>query len=271
MKARYLPPLLTGLMLLLVWLGLALLWERGLRARGLEGEQAEAIRRVSLPTPLEIGRAMVEERATLGSATLVTLETAALGFLAAAFGGYAIALLLSSREWVHRSLYPWILIIQMTPIVILAPIIVLWIKHEASALVAVTFLIGFFPVVASATAGLRQVDRGLLDLFRTYDAGRRQELLRLRIPGSIPATLTGLRIAATLSPIGAITADLFIGGAGGRHGLGYLVYVFKSQVRTPELFATALAACLLGFVFVGGVGLAQDTLLRRWASSPARN
>jgi NitT/TauT family transport system permease protein len=169
------------------------------------------------------------------------------------------------------SLYPYILVLQMTPVIILAPIFVLWLGQGLPAIVAVTFMICFFPVVANTTMGFISVDRNLRELFALCGARRWQEVAYLQVPGAMPYFLTGMKIAATLAPIGAITGDFLAGSQqNGVAGIGFMTIVYFSQLKIPELFATGLAACLLGFCFVGGVSLLNWLVLRRWHESATR-
>ncbi|HVW20810.1 MAG TPA: ABC transporter permease [Opitutaceae bacterium] len=221
-----------------------------------------------LPSPGEIARAAWRERATLADSVLITGQGAVLGFLAATLGGFLLALILGLAAPLRWALYPYVLILQMTPVIILAPIFVLWLGQGTPSIVAITFMICFFPVVANTTLGFASVDANLRELFAMSGASRGQELLHLRIPAALPYFLTGTKIAGTLAPIGAITGDFLAGtAANGRSGLGFMTITYFSQLKIPELFAAGGVACLLGFLFVGGVNLLYWGLLRRWHES----
>jgi NitT/TauT family transport system permease protein len=136
------------------------------------------------------------------------------------------------------------------------------------SVVIITFLICFFPMVVNTTQGLVSTDANLVDFFRMCNATRRQEILWLRVPAALPYFFTGLRIAATLAPIGAIVGDLYAGNAaGGQGGLGFLTIVYSSQFQMAALFSTALVSCALGFVFVGVVISLSWWSLHRWHDS----
>ncbi|HUL53163.1 MAG TPA: ABC transporter permease [Opitutaceae bacterium] len=225
-----------------------------------------------LPTPEEILAAAWREHGTLLRAAGGTAVGALGGFVAATLVGLFIALALGGARWLHTGLYPWLLVLQMTPVIVLAPIIVLWAGPGLPGIVTVTFLISFFPIVVNTTQGLLSTDAYLVDLFRTYDATRLQELWRLRLPSAMPYFLAGLRIAATLAPIGAIFGEYLVGNAaGGTGGLGFLVYVYNTQIKIPALFATALISCLLGFIFVAAVAGLNWAVLHRWHDSFERH
>jgi NitT/TauT family transport system permease protein len=194
----------------------------------------------------------------------------------AALGGFGLAatvsalaaLLLASSRLVRITLYPWLMALQMVPIIIIAPILILWVGPGAPSVIIVTFLITFFPLVVNTTQGLLSVDRGHLDLFRMGRAARWQELLLLRAPAALPYFFAGLRIAAILAPIGALTADYLVGtSSGGRSGLGITALLFSARNEIPALYATALVGCLLGFALVAAVSSLSWLVLRSWHDS----
>jgi NitT/TauT family transport system permease protein len=253
---KWLWPALGGAAGLLVWYGVR-------RATGLQSWV--------LPAPGEILAAAWQERARLLPAAGNTALGALLGFGAAALAGFGVALALGWARWLHASLYPWLLLLQMTPVIVLAPIIVLWAGPGLPGIVTVTFLISFFPIIVNTTQGLLSADRTMVDLFHMWNASRAQELWRLRVPAAMPYYLAGLRIAATLAPIGAIFGEYLVGNAaGGTGGLGFLVYSYNTQIKIPALFATALTSCLLGFVFVAAVEALNWLALHHWHDSCER-
>jgi NitT/TauT family transport system permease protein len=221
-----------------------------------------------LPAPDEILRAAWHERRTLVASALLTGRGALLGFLAAVSIGFLISIVMALSVRLKQSFYPYILVLQMTPVIILAPIFALWLGQGLASIVAITFMICFFPVVANTTMGFLSTDRNLRELFVMCKATRLQEILHLRIPAAMPYFLTGMKIAGTLAPIGAITGDFLAGSAeSGIGGLGFMTIVYFSQLKIPEMFATGLVACLLGFTFVGGVSLLHWLVLSRWHES----
>jgi NitT/TauT family transport system permease protein len=225
-----------------------------------------------LPTPGEILEAAWRERSRLVHAAGSTTVGALAGFLLAAGTSFGLALLLGLSRTLRAGLYPWLLVLQMTPVIVLTPIIVLWAGPGFPGIITITWLISFFPVVANTTQGLVSADLNHVALFRMANATRWQEMLHLRVPGAMPYYLTGLRIAATLAPIGAIFGEYMVGNtSGGSGGLGYLVYSYNSQIKIPALFATALASCLLGFVFVAAVALLNRAVLHKWHDSLERD
>lgn len=250
---RWLLPVFTGFLFLVVW---ALV------------KHAFDQPDYKLPTPWRIAEAGWEERALLGPAMLTTMAGAVLGFVSAALAGAVIAIILASSKWIRTAFYPHVLIVQMIPVIVLAPLFFMWFGSGILSVAFVTFLISFFPVVANATQGLVSTDRNLVDLFKMSGASLRQEFFLLRIPYALPYYLTGLRIAASLAMIGAITGELFLGSsAGGSGGLGFLVRVYFGQVLTPAVLAAGFLACVCGFLFVGSVQILNWLLLRKWHES----
>jgi NitT/TauT family transport system permease protein len=210
------------------------------------------------PAPHEILAAAWDERAVLWSAALVTVRGALLGFTSAVTVGFLMAMALGFSPRIKASFYPLILVLQM----------MLWLGQGLPSIVAITFVIGFFPVVANTTMGFISVDRNLRELFVMCSATRAQEVRYLRIPGAMPYFLTGMKIAGTLAPIGAIVGDFLAGSAqGGVGGIGYMTISYFSQLKTPALFATGLVACVMGFLFVGGVNWLHWRLLHSWHDS----
>ena len=262
-------PLVSGILIFLLWYGIGhYMVVDQMATDGFSRTEAENVRKIMLPYPHEILEALGEEGDALLSATRSTFTAATIGFFFSVTVGYLIAMLLASSILIKQAMYPWVLVLQMTPVVILAPIFVIWLGQGLPSITAVTFMIGFFPVVANTTMGLVSTDKQLIDLFRVCNASKAEEILLLRVPYSMPYFLTGLKIAGTLAPIGAIAGDIFVGSSSsGAAGLGFMTIVFNSQLKIPALFATALVACVLGFVFVGCVNLLHWWALHNWHDS----
>jgi NitT/TauT family transport system permease protein len=252
--ATILLPLVTGVGVILAWYAVVM---------GLTSEQ-----RFLLPTPGAVARAFVDEGPTLWNAALNTGTGALLGFASAVALSFTVALLLSLSPLVRASLYPYLMILQMTPIIVIAPILILWVGPGLKSVTIITFLICFFPMVVNTTQGLISTDRNLVDYFRMCKASKGQEVFLLRVPGALPYFFTGLRIAGTLAPIGAIVGDFYAGNsAGGQGGLGFLAIIYSSRFQMGALFATAAVSCLLGFVFVAGVVSLSWFSLHKWHDS----
>jgi NitT/TauT family transport system permease protein len=227
--------------------------------------------RFMLPKPHEVVIAACTHRDQLLPATLSTLRGTLAGFLAAVLVSVPLAVLLSLAKVVRASLLPYLMMLQMTPIIVIAPILLIWIGSGVASVTVITFLISFFPLVVNTTQGLVSTDRNLLELFRMTRASRWQEMIHLRLPAALPYFFTGLRISAVLAPIGAVTGDFFAGNAaGGVGGLGFMTVIYSANLDTPALFATAGICCLLGFALAGAVSLLSWLCLRRWHDSYAQ-
>ena len=253
----WLLPVATGLLFVALWYGI---------------KGAFRVSDWLLPTPLDILAAAGTEGPRLLRAAGTTALGALGGFTLAATLGFALSLVIGSAPALRASLYPWLLVLQMTPVIVLTPIIVLWAGPGMPGIITITWLISFFPIVANTTQGLVSADQNHVALFRMGNATRWQELWLLRVPSALPFYLAGLRIAATLAPIGAIFGEYMVGNSsGGSGGLGFLVYSYNTQIKIPALFATALTSCLLGFVFVAAVALLNRALLHKWHDSFERD
>lgn len=227
--------------------------------------------RFLLPTPHAVVAAFRDNLGVLARATLNTAEGALLGFALSAAVGFALALGLSLSSPMRVSLYPYLMILQMMPVIVFGPVLVLWVGPGLKSVTIITFLICFFPLVVNTTQGLISTDRNLVDLFRMYRAAKWQEIFLLRVPAAMPYFFTGLRIAAVLAPIGALVGDYTAGSsAGNGGGLGFQTIVYSSQAEYPALFATAAVTCVLGFVFVAVVLVLSRLVLHKWHDSFAR-
>jgi NitT/TauT family transport system permease protein len=247
-------PFLTGVGMILAWYGVCL--------------SLSADQRFLLPTPHEVARAFVDKGPALWGAALNTGGGALIGFALAVALSFLLALFLSLSPLVRASFYPYLMILQMTPIIVIAPILILWVGPGLKSVVIITFLICFFPMVVNTTQGLISTDSNLVAFFRMCKATKWQEILLLRVPAALPYFFTGLRIAATLAPIGAIVGDYIAGNsAGGQGGLGFLTIIYSSQFQMGALFATAAVGCLLGFIFVAGVIALSWLALHKWHDS----
>jgi NitT/TauT family transport system permease protein len=197
---------------------------------------------------------------------LVTLTTTCEGFLLAAVGGVALAVLFNQSRFVEYSLYPYAVILQVTPIVAVAPLLLIYLPQQAAVL-ACAWIVAFFPVLANTTLGLHSVDRNLTDLFSLYGASRRQVLRRLKLPSALPYILGGLRIAGGLSLIGAVVAEIAAGSAGAGSGLAYRIAESGYRLDIPRMFAALLLLSLAGIAIFYLLSLVNYLALRHWHES----
>jgi NitT/TauT family transport system permease protein len=220
-----------------------------------------------VPSPVVILRTLVADRALLFDSLRVTLSVALTALGISVVLGAAVALLFVRSRWVEMSLFPYAVVLQVTPIVAIAPLIIIWVKDTRIALVLCAVVVAIFPIISNTTLGLRSVDPGLLNLFRLCRATRSQILLRLRIPSALPYFFGGLRIASGLALIGAVVAE-FVAGTGGQGaGLAYQILLSGIQLNIPRLFAALLLITLSGVALFGLTVWISHVALARWHES----
>jgi NitT/TauT family transport system permease protein len=219
-----------------------------------------------LPSPSLILRTLVSDWDLLFRSLVVTLATTFEGFLLAAFGGVGLAVLFNQSRLVEYSLYPYAVILQVTPIIAVAPLLLIYLPQPLAVL-ACAWIVAFFPVLANTTLGLNSVDRNLADLFALYGASRGQVLWNLKLPAALPYILGGLRIAGGLSLIGAVVAEIAAGSAGAGSGLAYRIAESGYRLNIPRMFAALLLLSLAGIVIFYLLSLINYLALRRWHES----
>jgi NitT/TauT family transport system permease protein len=219
-----------------------------------------------LPGPRLVFATLVADWEVLWSSLLVTLTITLKGFLLAAIGGVGLAVLFNQSRLIEYSLYPYAVILQVTPIVAIAPLLLIYLPQQAAVL-ACAWIVAFFPVLANTTLGLNSVDHNLADLFRLYGASRRQVLWRLKLPAALPHILGGLKIAGGLSLIGAVVAEIAAGSAGAGSGLAYRIAESGYRLNIPRMFAALLLLSVAGIVIYFALSLVSHLLLRRWHES----
>jgi NitT/TauT family transport system permease protein len=219
-----------------------------------------------LPAPLAVFQTLVSDWPVLSQSLLTTLSTTLQGFLAAAVGGIALALLFNQSKWLEYSLFPYAVILQVTPVIAIAPLLLIYLPQQ-TAVIACAWIVGFFPVLSNTTLGLNSVDRNLAGLFRLYGASRLQTLRYLKLPSALPFILGGLRIAGGLSLIGAVVAEIAAGTAGAGSGLAYRIAESGYRLNIPRMFAALLLLSAAGIVIYGLLALISHLVLRRWHES----
>jgi NitT/TauT family transport system permease protein len=240
---RILAPLLVGMVVITGWQ--AIVW-------------LEQIPPYVLPGPLLVGATLWHDGPSLLASLMVTLRITVAALAAAVIFGGAIAVLFAQSRLLEISLFPYAVVLQVTPIVAIAPLIIIWLKDDIFlSLLVCAWIVAFFPVVANTTLGLRSADRNLVDLFRLYRASRWQMLRHLQIPSALPFFLSGVRISGGLALIGAVVAE-FVAGTGGSN-TGLASRILEAGYRLE--FARQFAALLL----LAGTGVAIFAILS-WAS-----
>jgi NitT/TauT family transport system permease protein len=219
-----------------------------------------------LPGPLAVFQTLVSDWPVLSQSLGVTLLTTLEGFLAAAAGGVALALLFNQSKWLEYSLFPYAVILQVTPVIAIAPLLLIYLQQQTAVIVC-AWIVAFFPVLSNTTLGLNSVDRNLAGLFQLYGASRLQTLRYLKLPAALPFILGGLRIAGGLSLIGAVVAEIAAGTAGAGSGLAFRIAESGYRLNIPRMFAALLLLSLAGIVIYGLLALISHLVLRRWHES----
>jgi ABC-type nitrate/sulfonate/bicarbonate transport system permease component len=249
--ARVGPPLVFAFAVLVVW-------QLAVTLSGVSPE--------TLPKPSRIAAALYDDRSLLADNAWVTLSEILLGYAAAVVIGVGLALLVSSSRTIERALYPWLVVSQMIPVLAIAPILVLWTGLDIRPKLIVIALVSFFPIAVNTIDGLKATDPELLDLLRTLGAGRWRRFRLARLPGALPYTFSGLRIAAALAVIGAVFAE-WVGASSTLGGLGSLILTFNNQTATTEMFATITVLAAIGVALFFAVGLLERIAMPWWRDS----
>jgi NitT/TauT family transport system permease protein len=250
--ARLCAPIAVGLVFLAAWEGVVRL---------------EGIPPYILPAPSAVAQSLWVDGPSLLGSLLVTLRVTLAALAAAAFFGGAIALLFSRSRILELSLFPYAVILQVTPIVAIAPLIIIWVRQPFLALLVCAWIVAFFPIVSNTTVGLNSADRNLLALFRLYGASPGQTLLYLKLPTALPYFLAGLRISGGLALIGAVVAEFVAGTGGAETGLAFRILEAGYRLAIPRLFAALFLLSLTGIVIYLLLDLLSRRLLRHWHES----
>jgi NitT/TauT family transport system permease protein len=249
-----------GLPVLALTLGV-LLWDMAVRLNNIPP--------YILPAPGLVAATLAADWPILSASLWVTLATTFEGLALAVIGGVGLAVLFNQSRLLEYSLYPYAVVLQVTPIVAVAPLLLIYLPQQAAVL-ACAWIVAFFPMLANTTLGLNSVDRNLADLFRLYGASRRQILWRLKLPAALPTMLGGLRIAGGLSLIGAVVAEIAAGSAGAGSGLAFRIAESGYRLNIPRMFAALLLLSVAGVAIFFALSLLSHLLLRRWHESALR-
>jgi len=220
-----------------------------------------------VPGPLLVLRTVVTDWGTLYPSLLVTLAITGAALLMATVAGVLIAILFVQSRWVEMSFFPYAVVLQVTPVVAIAPLIIIWVKNIPMALLICAWIVAFFPIVSNTALGLNSTDHNLLDLFQLYGATRGQTLWYLRLPGAMPYFLGGLRISGGLALIGAVVAEFVAGTGGSQSGLAYRILESGYTLQIPRMFAALFMITGSGILIFLALTALSSVLLRRWHES----
>ena len=229
--AKFAMPIAVGVALLVLWQVLV---------------TAYNVPKYIVPSPLLIAQTLVADWELLSGSLLITLKITFLAFFFAVLIGTTVAFLFVQSRLIEMSFFPYAVLLQVTPIVAIAPLIIIWVKNSTAALVVCATIVALFPIISNTTLGLRSVNPGLLNLFRMNKASRFQELVRLRIPSAAPYFFGGLRISSGLALIGAVVAEFVAGTGGTAAGLAYQILQAGFSINIPRLFAALFLITLTG-------------------------
>jgi NitT/TauT family transport system permease protein len=253
--ARVLAPAVIGTVTLV-------LWEVLVRANG--------VPTYILPGPILIAQTLVQNWGTLQVSLWITLQTTFLALMVAVVLGVALSVLFTQSKWIELSFFPYAVILQVTPIVSIAPLIIIWVDDTRVALLICAWIVAFFPILSNTTLGLNSADHNLVNLFQLYGASRLQTLRYLRLPAAMPYFLGGLRISGGLALIGAVVAEFVAGTGGQASGLAYRILESGYQLQIPKMFAALFLISLSGICIFLVLTAVSHLALRKWHESALR-
>ncbi len=220
-----------------------------------------------VPSPVRVAQVLVSDAGLLFGALFVTLKITLFAFACATVLGVLVAFAFVQSRVIETALFPYAVLLQVTPIVAIAPLIIIWVKDPTASLVICATLVALFPIIANTTLGLRSVNAGLLSFFKLQRATRWQTLVRLRIPSALPYFFGGLRISSGLALIGAVVAEFVAGTGGTGTGLAYQILQAGYQLNIPRMFAALLLITVTGVVLFALMALLSQWALGGWHES----
>ncbi len=251
-QARYAAPLAVGILMLIGWEAVV---------------RINAIPPYILPGPLLVAETLWRDGPSLLGSLWVTFQITLAALIAAVVLGGAIAILFAQSRLLELSFFPYAVILQVTPVVSIAPLIIIWVNDTYLSLLICAWIVAFFPVVANTTLGLNSADRNLVALFRLYGASGWQVLRHLRLPSALPYFLAGVRISGGLALIGAVVAEFVAGTGGTESGLASRILEAGNRLEMPRLFAALLLLSLTGILIFGALSWLSHALLAHWHES----
>ena len=220
-----------------------------------------------VPSPARVAEVMVTDAGLLFGALYVTLKITLFAFFCATVMGVLIAFAFVQSRVIETALFPYAVLLQVTPIVAIAPLIIIWVKSPTASLVVCATLVALFPIIANTTLGLRSVNPGLMSYFKLNRATRLQTLVRLRIPSALPYFFGGLRISSGLALIGAVVAEFVAGTGGTGTGLAYQILQAGYQLNIPRMFAALVLITLTGVLLFALMAVLSKWALGAWHES----
>ena len=223
--------------------------------------------RYIMPAPGDVAGALVKDWGTLSLSLLVTVRITFMALLLALIGGVGLAIILVQSKWIELAIFPFAVILQVTPMIAIAPLLIIYMPDTQSALLTCAFVVAFFPILSNMVAGLKSVDHNLLNLFELYGANRWQTLIYLKLPSSLPYFAAGLRIGGGLSLIAAVVAEFAAVSAGKGSGLAFRLLESGYRLNYPRLYAALVLLMLTGVAIFAITSFISWLLLHRWHES----
>lgn len=245
-------PIVVGILMLSAWEGVVR-WKN--------------IPEYLFPGPVVIFKTLIADWKSLSGALWITLRITFAALIAAVSVGAALAILFTQSKWLERSLFPYAVILQVTPVVAIAPLIIILVGDVNLSLLICAWLVAFFPILSNTILGLNSADHNLVALFQLYGANRWQTMRYLRLPASLPYFLGGLKISGGLALIGAVVAEFVAGSGGNASGLAYRILESGYQLKIPRMFAALLLISLSGIAIFLATSWLSHRLLHRWHES----
>jgi NitT/TauT family transport system permease protein len=226
--------------------------------------------RYIMPSPGDVAGALVTDWGTLAPSLLVTLKITFLALLIALVGGVSLAIVLVQSKWIELAIFPFAVILQVTPMIAIAPLLIIYIRDPQTVLLTCAFIVAFFPILSNMVAGLKSVDHNLLNLFELYGANRWQTLIYLKLPASLPYFAAGLRIGGGLALIASVVAEFAAGSAGKGSGLAFRLLESGYRLNYPRLYAALVLLMITGVAIFAVTSLIAWLLLHRWHESAVK-
>jgi len=261
-RARKVESVARWLLPMLVMVGTVLIWQWLVTAY--------QIPHYLLPGPFRVWQQLMTDWDMLSDALLVTLRITVMALSVAVAGGVLLAILFDQSRFAELIFYPYAVILQVTPIVSIAPLIFIYVKDPTARVLICAWIVAFFPLLSNTSLGLKSTDHNLRDLFSIYGASRWQRLTFLQLPSALPYFLGGLRIAGGLALIGAIVAEYVVGTGGAGSGLAFRILEASYRLNIPRMFAALLLIGVVGVAIFALTALVSHLMLRKWHESAIR-
>ena len=223
-----------------------------------------------LPGPLDVLDKLFEKSDTLMASWWTTFKITVFALALATVGGAGLAILFTQSRWIEQALIPYVVVLQVTPIIAIAPLIFLYIDSHIVRVLFVAWIVAFFPILSNTALGMKSTDHNLRDLMTIYGASRWQRLRFLQLPTALPNFLAGLRIAGGLALIGAVVAEFTMGSGGNAAGLAFRILEASYRLRVPDMFAALLLIILTGVAIYLILSAVTWWLLHKWHESAVR-